>query len=118
MYPIFERPIGDQLPVISFDDVERLRQLYGIPLFRSHLLQLKVLEKAGETSEGTLEATPSRGTSENAPEKCPQSIWAAAKGIHIDRLIILSLSSISSDQGRQRILQGSIVLGLQEWSHR
>uniref|UniRef100_A0A183BX79 Peptidase_M10 domain-containing protein n=1 Tax=Globodera pallida TaxID=36090 RepID=A0A183BX79_GLOPA len=28
MFPMFERPVGDHLPVISNDDVERLRALY------------------------------------------------------------------------------------------
>jgi hypothetical protein len=29
MFPMFERGVGEQLPVISNDDVERLRALYG-----------------------------------------------------------------------------------------
>lgn len=30
MFPIFEHNVGTQLPVISNEDVERLRMLYGI----------------------------------------------------------------------------------------
>ncbi len=29
MFPLFERKVGEQLPVISNEDVDRLRALYG-----------------------------------------------------------------------------------------
>lgn len=29
MFPIFQRQTGEELPVISSDDVEKMRQLYG-----------------------------------------------------------------------------------------
>lgn len=68
MYPIFERDVGEQLPVISNDDVERLRLLYD-PVTDINLNNQTIINE--NTTLTPLEV-----------EKCPSTLWSITQSKH------------------------------------
>ncbi|KAI1728632.1 matrixin domain-containing protein [Ditylenchus destructor] len=111
MFPIFERETGEQLPVISNDDVERLRSLYDpednnldpeevddIPLSNS--------TTNGKAKTGSGKPTNDFGDTPPAADKCPRTLWAATQASNGEFLIFMDANCWRFNRDRQLVGDG------------
>ncbi|KAF7638983.1 Matrix metalloproteinase [Meloidogyne graminicola] len=75
MFPLLERNLGEQLPVISNDDVERLRNIYDN--FFSIELDNKSSQKYNNPMATPRSLSSIKPSLKDLPEKCPHLISAA-----------------------------------------